>query len=126
MDLPKTTAGPGAGDLLSQMERDWDARAREAPEYYIATGQQQWRPEQFFTSGQVNVDNEIRADAHCIGRGKSLGRMRALEIGCGAGRMTRAMASPFAEVHALDISAEMIALARRNLSDLKNAFFYKK
>jgi len=35
------------------------------------------------------------------------------------------MASLFAEVHAVDISAEMIALARRNLSDLKNVFFWK-
>ena len=51
--------------------------------------------------------------------------MRVLEIGCGAGRMTRAMAAVFSEVHAVDISSEMIALAKENLSDLRNVFLYK-
>jgi ubiquinone/menaquinone biosynthesis C-methylase UbiE len=112
-------------DVLSRMERDWDARAREAPEHYIATARQQWRMDEFFQSGEINVENDILADAGIIGRGKKPGRMRVLEIGCGAGRMTRAMAASFGEVHAVDISAEMIAAAKRNLSDLRNVFLYK-
>jgi SAM-dependent methyltransferase len=51
--------------------------------------------------------------------------MRVLEIGCGTGRMTRAIAASFGEVHAVDISAEMIAAAKRNLSDLRNVFLHK-
>ena len=39
--------------------------------------------------------------------------------------MTRAMAAVFGEVHAVDISAEIIALAKQNLSDLQNVFLYK-
>lgn len=39
--------------------------------------------------------------------------------------MTRAMAAAFGEVHAVDISAEMIAAARRNLSDLPNVRLHK-
>jgi SAM-dependent methyltransferase len=39
--------------------------------------------------------------------------------------MTRALAHRFGEVHAVDISAEMIALARQNLSGLRNVFLYK-
>jgi ubiquinone/menaquinone biosynthesis C-methylase UbiE len=35
------------------------------------------------------------------------------------------MATVFGEVHAVDISAEMIALAKQNLSDLRNVFLYK-
>jgi len=107
------------------MERDWDARAREAPEYYIATAQRQWRMDEFFQSGEINVDNDILADADVIPQGTKPSRMRVLEIGCGTGRMTRAMAASFGEVHAVDISAEMIAAAKRNLSDLPNVFLYK-
>jgi cyclopropane fatty-acyl-phospholipid synthase-like methyltransferase len=51
--------------------------------------------------------------------------MRVLEIGCGAGRMTKALARVFGEVHAVDISGEMIRLARNTLSDAPNAFFYQ-
>ena len=96
------------------MEQEWDARGREAPEHYIATALQEWEAGEFFRSGEINVDNEILADPAVPLGG------RILEIGCGAGRMTRALAGVFSEVHGVDISAEMIALARRNLADLRN------
>lgn len=124
-DYRKASADPGKDDVLSRMERDWDARAREAPEHYIATARQQWRMDEFFQSGEINVENDILADANVICQGREISQMRALEIGCGAGRMTRAMAASFGEVHAVDISAEMIAAAQRNLSDLRNVFLHK-
>lgn len=112
-------------DTLSRMERDWDARAREAPEHYIASAHRHWQTDDFFRSGEINVNNYILADAEVIRQGGKLSQMRALEIGCGAGRMTRALAASFGEVQAVDISTEMIALAKRNLADLRNVFFYK-
>jgi 2-polyprenyl-3-methyl-5-hydroxy-6-metoxy-1,4-benzoquinol methylase len=101
----KASTDADTRDALSRMERDWDLRAREAPEYYIASARRQWRTDEFFQAGEINVDNHIRAD-EIIWRGKKLNQMRVLEIGCGAGRMTRAMAAVFGEVHAVDISAE--------------------
>ena len=71
-----------------RMKRDWDLRAREAPEYYIATAHQQWKLDEFFRSGEANVDNDILADADIICQGRQLAEMRVLEIGCGAGRRT--------------------------------------
>jgi SAM-dependent methyltransferase len=107
------------------MERDWDDRAIAAPEYYVANGQERWEQEEFFRSGEINVDNEILADPLAFRRGTEPRRMRVLEIGCGCGRMTRALAAAFAEVHGVDISGEMIGLARRNLSGLRNVFLYE-
>jgi len=107
------------------MERDWDSRAREAPEYYIASARREWRADEFFRSGEINVEDEILPDGNLICRGKEFSQMRVLEIGCGAGRMTRALAAVFHEVHAVDISSEMIALAKRNLSGLRNVVLYK-
>src|SRR5262249_14676664 len=51
-------------------------------------------------------------------------QMRVLEIGCGIGRITRALAKFFGEVHAVDVSPEMIRLAREKLGDLKNVHLY--
>lgn len=44
-------------------------------------------------------------------------RGRVLEIGCGAGRMTRHLADAFAEVTALDCTAAVLDELRRNLGD---------
>src|ERR1035441_10012066 len=47
--------------------------------------------------------------------------MRVLDFGCGVGRVTRALAGIFGEVHGVDISGEMVKLAQAQLSDLPNA-----
>lgn len=114
-----------AAATLSRMEQDWDRRAREAPEHYIASAHLHWQPDDFFRSGEINVNDYILADSETLFGGRTPDRMRILELGCGAGRMTRALAAVFAEVHAVDISGEMIALARRNLSGLENVLLYK-
>lgn len=46
-----------------------------------------------------------------------------LEIGCGAGRMTRQLASVFTRVHAIDVSEGMIATAKAK-SSLSNVEYY--
>ena len=46
---------------------------------------------------------------------------KALEIGCGPGRLMRPMSRHFAEIHGVDVSDEMIALARERLRDTPNA-----
>lgn len=51
--------------------------------------------------------------------------MRVLEIGCGAGRLTRALSNIFGEIHAVDVSGEMVAQARRALADRPNVKFYQ-
>jgi SAM-dependent methyltransferase len=43
-----------------------------------------------------------------------------LEIGCGAGRMTRRFAELYRQVVALDVSDEMLRLGQANLADLDN------
>jgi ubiquinone/menaquinone biosynthesis C-methylase UbiE len=56
-----------------------------------------------------------------ICQGKDPGAMRVLEIGCGAGRVTRALAQVFGEVWGVDISGEMIERARAALAALPHA-----
>lgn len=53
-----------------------------------------------------------------LGRGRTL-----LEIGCGIGRLTLALAPEMAEAVGLDVSGEMIAEARRRAASCPNARF---
>ena len=110
---------------LLKMQRDWDQRARENARFYVATGRENWTDEEFFASGERTVSEEILTDMINICQGKEPKQMRVIEIGCGAGRITRALANLFGEVHAIDVSGEMVARARQALSATPNAFVYQ-
>jgi SAM-dependent methyltransferase len=110
---------------LQKMKCDWDTRARENASYYIATGRTNWSDEEFFASGEKAVSEDILTDLSNICQGKDPGTMCVLEIGCGVGRLTRALANLFGEVHAVDVSGEMITRARIALADRPNAYVYQ-
>jgi SAM-dependent methyltransferase len=110
---------------LEKMRLDWDERAKENARYYVATGNEQWTDDEFFASGERTVAEEVLTDLGNICQGKAPAEMRVLEIGCGAGRVTRALARFFGEVHAVDVSGEMVQLAHQALATLPNAFVYQ-
>ncbi|MSV30047.1 MAG: class I SAM-dependent methyltransferase [Bryobacterales bacterium] len=110
---------------LEKMRRDWDERARENARYYVATGKTDWTDEEFFASGERTVAEEILTDMINVCQGREPGRMKVLEIGSGAGRITRALANLFGEVHAVDVSGEMVRQARAALADRPNAHVYQ-
>jgi SAM-dependent methyltransferase len=88
----------------------WNRAAREDAGWYTAT-----TPEPFFERGRRDVDDLV---AFC---GLQPSKARALlEIGGGAGRMTRRFAELYGQVVALDVSDEMLRLGRTNLADLDN------
>ncbi len=107
------------------MEREWDQRARKNAFYYVNTGRLQWSEQEFFRSGQAEVEEQILTDMGNICQGRDPRGMTVLEIGCGAGRVTRALAGIFGEVHAVDVSGEMVSRARKLLAGCHNVFLYK-
>ena len=106
---------------LRRMRQDWDQRARENARHYVVTGQAQWSDEEFYRSGDIAMQEDILNDLGNICQGMDPKRMRVLEIGCGAGRMTRALAVFFGEVYAVDISPEMVRQARLTVVEFPNA-----
>jgi len=111
-------------NLLKKMQVDWDERARENARFYIVDSQENWTADEFYRLGQQTVAQEILTDMTNICQGKEPREMKVLEIGCGAGRVTRAFADLFGEVHAVDVSGEMVRLARAACADKPNAFIY--
>lgn len=61
------------------------------------------------------------SDIGNIGQGRDPAKMQVLNNGCGSGRVTRALAQIFGEVHGVDISGQMIRLAKKELAGLRNA-----
>jgi SAM-dependent methyltransferase len=95
---------------IDAMRRDWNARARKDAFHYIASWRKDWDVSEFLKSGEEDYEQLV---APVFGRlnfspkGKTM-----LELGCGAGRMTRSFADHFGHVLAFDISAEMLDRAR--------------
>ena len=110
---------------LEKMRRDWDERARENARFYVNTERTDWTDHEFFASGEQTVREEILTDMTNICQGKLPSDMRVIEIGCGAGRITRALARLFGEVHAVDVSGEMAACAQQAVADLPHAHVYQ-
>lgn len=110
---------------LRRMRRDWEQRARENARYYVATGNEQWSDEEFYQSGVTELEQQVLNDLSNVCQGKDPKDMKVLDIGCGAGRITRALAGFFGQVYAVDISGEMVRQARDALRQFPNAHVFR-
>lgn len=111
--------------LLEKMRHDWDERARENARHFIATANADWNEHEFYESGRLCVYHEVLTDLGNVCQKTNPKDMKVLEIGCGTGRMTRALAEVFGEVYAVDISGEMIDKGKRDLADVPNAYLFQ-
>jgi SAM-dependent methyltransferase len=94
---------------LSKQKQNWDELGELDPLWAVLTEPQlrfgYWDPSAFFRTGQEEID-EILAVAKRLERPARF--ERALDFGCGVGRLTRALAPYFRECHGTDISESMI------------------
>ncbi|MFN0172028.1 MAG: class I SAM-dependent methyltransferase [Bryobacteraceae bacterium] len=103
---------------LAKMRADWDERAKQNARYYVNTAREDWTDDEFFRSGEQTVKEEILTDMINICQDKEPGKMKVLDIGCGAGRITRALGKLFGEVYGIDVSGEMVRQAAAATADM--------
>jgi SAM-dependent methyltransferase len=101
--------------VLEQMRADWNERASEDANYYVAFGAREQDEDEFFATGEAVVRLLTAELKRLTARGA------ALEIGCGPGRLMRPMSRWFGEIHGVDVSDRMIRLARERLRDTPHA-----
>ena len=111
-------------DWLDRMRRDWDDRAAAGAERAIYTRDSEDDEQDFERSGLVNYNQLVRPYLPVLLDGLDPSRCCAVEIGCGAGRMTRWLAQAFGKVHGFDVSPRMIELARARLDGLPNVVLH--
>lgn len=99
------------------MRAYWDGKARENAMYYIHSLLDYSRVDEaeFWSSGRDNLDRTLEIFDRRIGADD-----RVVEIGCGIGRITRAIAERAASVVAIDVSSEMVNRCRQALGGLDN------
>ena len=99
---------------IKSLQRNWDKLGRDDPLWAILSRSDrrggQWDVDEFFATGRADVSRLIDDLASL---GIPVSRKRALDFGCGAGRLTQALADHFDEVVGVDIAPSMIELAKR-------------
>jgi SAM-dependent methyltransferase len=95
--------------FTSSMRDDWDIRARKNAFYYIASWREDWDETSFFQSGEDDYEHFVSG---ILNRHTPPANSAVVELGCGAGRMTRSFARRFRRVTAIDVSSEMLERAK--------------
>jgi ubiquinone/menaquinone biosynthesis C-methylase UbiE len=103
------------GNAALKSNTEWQQWGREDPLWGVATwankhkdGSSPWTEEEFYAVGESDFQDFFRQWQHY-----GVSQERCLEIGCGAGRLTRQLALAFHQVDAVDVSQDMIERARR-------------
>jgi SAM-dependent methyltransferase len=109
----------------SDMKRDWDRRARENAKWFINTFKLDQSDEEFYLTGQKDFEGLVLQDLALLTDRRDPKSLGVLEVGCGVGRMTLHFAQVFGEVYGVDVSADMIRLAKERLSEHHHIYFYE-
>ena len=115
--MPNTGSNDQTRD---RMRDDWDRRAREDASYYVAFGRRGQGREEFFATA-VEVLRTLREEFRRFPPGTDFRNLSAIEIGCGPGRLMVPMSDVFGRVAGVDVSGEMVRLARENLAGISHA-----
>jgi SAM-dependent methyltransferase len=109
---------------FQQHKRNWESLGRLDPLWAILSVPEhrfgRWDVDVFMQSGVA----EVNALLQTLERYEPpIRRKRALDFGCGVGRLTRALAAHFERCDGVDISSEMVRQARELNHDIPNAHF---
>jgi ubiquinone/menaquinone biosynthesis C-methylase UbiE len=101
----------------TESERYWDERARENALYFVDNeiGYDDPDTEAFWRRGEEVVERMLALAGVAVRPDETV-----LDIGCGVGRLTRALATRAERVYGLDVSREMLKLAEQHNPGLEN------
>ena len=97
---------------LKYLKEKWDKFGKIDPLWAILTNPRKkgnkWQIDEFFETGINEIETVIE---HIESSEISIQNKKALDFGCGVGRLTQALSKYFDEIHGVDIAPSMIELA---------------
>lgn len=109
---------------LKHLRDVWATLGREDPLWAVLSSPDKrggrWNVDEFLATGQAEIDAQLDWLKQ---QGFPRRHLRALDFGCGAGRLTRALASYFEQAIGVDVSASMLEKARVLNADISNIEF---
>ncbi len=113
--MGRDTKARGVGNIdIKDLQKNWDEQGRIDPLWAILSvpdkKNNRWDIDEFFATGERTVD---ALTEYIESLGINAPRRKALDFGCGVGRLTQALAPYFYEVYGVDIAPSMIELAKK-------------
>jgi ubiquinone/menaquinone biosynthesis C-methylase UbiE len=110
---------------IKELKKYWNRLGKADPLWAILAQPDKkgnrWQRDEFFLTGE----REVATVMDYVGSlGINLRRSRALDFGCGVGRLTQALANYSTEVCGVDIAPSMIRLAERYNRHARNCKYY--
>lgn len=111
----KLSIEEGEKDMnIKDLQKNWDKLGKRDPFRAILTRPEKkgnkWDTDEFFATGKREIDLVMK---HIKSLGLDIPRRKALDFGCGVGRLTKPLADYFDEVYGVDIAPSMIELANK-------------
>jgi SAM-dependent methyltransferase len=99
---------------IDYLEKSWNELAIRDPLWAILIWPEKygnkWKVDEFFANGDIEIREVMR---HIQSVHQDVGLKKALDFGCGVGRLSQALGHYFQEVTGVDISEQMIELAKK-------------
>ena len=100
---------------LKDVQKTYEDYGKDDPLYAVLsrkdTRDNKWDVDEFFASGREEIADAMR---HLAGLGVEVNKGRAMDFGCGVGRLTQALCEEFSEAVGVDISYSMIENAEKH------------
>lgn len=110
---------------VKEAAKDWNAFTKRDSMWAILTDPhkrgRRWNAHEFFATGVTEIEDLMRY-LHSLG--VSVSNRRALDFGCGIGRLTQALTRHFGEVHGVDVASSMIGLANQHNQWPEKCFYH--
>lgn len=107
------TSGAGVDANLEEVEKNWNEFGKRDPLWAILTDENRkngkWDVNEFFALGDREIGSVM---SYVNSLNFPYRKGRALDFGCGVGRLTQALCKHFEEAHGVDIAASMVEQAR--------------
>jgi SAM-dependent methyltransferase len=110
---------------LRSLQRQWDRFGRADPLWAVLSLPEKrggrWDEAEFFATGEREIADVL---AHVRSLGVHVDKARALDFGCGVGRLARALCAHFERVDGVDIAPSMLERAARYNRHAGRCFFH--
>ncbi len=110
--------------VADTMRREWNDRAKENAYHWVVSEKQTWDQDAYYEQGRTDIARLVVPFLQSKGlSADKIRELSVLDIGCGTGRLCRALKEVCGPVTGVDISPEMIERATKENADIPGMRF---
>jgi len=110
--------------IADTMRQDWNARAKKNAYHWVVSERETWDKDAYYEEGRKDIRRLVLPFFAQNGLSpEEIRRLSVLDIGCGTGRLCRALREQCGEVTGVDIAPEMVERAQKENADIQGVRF---